>query len=209
VQGVRAEFEDATQLTRGCCGPEGEFLHEGRVLRADQSLEVRIECWEVGVGLDVVQGLVIAFISSVFPDMYERVAITHLRPPAPYEMYLVFRNGCHLGVPAAHELCVLIYLVWLDLVEDNGVDVFAASQDLRETAFNILVELASLGRTVYKRGQFPTLLLAALVLESTSISFFLLFALLSGDEAIAELLLLLMEALCAVERDVAQGCSTK
>jgi len=70
VQGVRAEFEDATQLTRGCCGPEGEFLHEGRVLRADQSLEVRIECWEVGVGLDVVQGLVIAFISSVFPDMY-------------------------------------------------------------------------------------------------------------------------------------------
>jgi hypothetical protein len=63
-------------------------------------------------------------------------------------MHFVLRDGCHFRVPFPHELCVLIRLVWLNLVEDNGVDIFAASQHLREAALDIFVKFAAFGSTV-------------------------------------------------------------
>ena len=65
-------------------------------------------------------------------------------------MHPVFWNGCHLWIPFAYQLIVFFDLVRLDIVEHNGVDVFAARQDLRETSLNILVELATLGGSINK-----------------------------------------------------------
>jgi hypothetical protein len=55
------------------------------------------------------------------------IAVADLSPPAAYEMHFVLWDGCHFRVPLSNKLCVLIRLVRLDLVEDNGMDIFAAS----------------------------------------------------------------------------------
>lgn len=48
-----------------------------------------------------------------------------------------------LRIPSANELDVLLYLVGLHLVEDDAVDVFASSQDLREGALDFAIHLAA------------------------------------------------------------------
>ena len=76
------------------------------------------------------------------------IAVTHLSPPATHEMHFVLWNGGHLWVPVADELVVLFDLVWLDIVEDNRVYVLPASEDLREAALNVFVELSTLWSSV-------------------------------------------------------------
>lgn len=66
-------------------------------------------------------------------------------------MDLVLGNGGHLRIPVPNQFGVLINAVLLHLVEHNRVDVFAAGEDLREAALNVLVELAALGSTVDER----------------------------------------------------------
>jgi hypothetical protein len=73
----------------------------------------------------------------------ECVAVADLGPPAAYKMHLVLGNGRHLWIPVSHKLGVLVDLVRLDLVEHYRVDVLAASQDLREAALDVLVQLAA------------------------------------------------------------------
>jgi hypothetical protein len=116
------------------------------VLRGDQPLKFGVELGKVGVCLDVVKRLVIAFIPLILPDVdcshealawyeqphwgwtrTERVAVAYLGPPATYEMHFVLRNGRHLWVPLADEFGVFVGFIWLDLVENDGVDIFAAS----------------------------------------------------------------------------------
>jgi hypothetical protein len=60
----------------------------------------------------------------------ECIAVAHLGPPAPYEMYFVLWDGRHFRVPLSHKLCELVRLVRFDLMKDNGMDIFAASQNL-------------------------------------------------------------------------------
>lgn len=81
----------------------------------------------------------------------ERVAITHLGPPTANKMYLILRNGGHLGVPISDELVVFFHLVWLDVVEHDRVYVLPACENLREAALDIFVELSTLGSSVYER----------------------------------------------------------
>jgi hypothetical protein len=63
-------------------------------------------------------------------------------------MDLVLRDGGHLRVPLSYKFCVLIHLVRLDLVKDDRMDIFAASQHLRKAALNIFVKFATFGSTV-------------------------------------------------------------
>jgi hypothetical protein len=93
----------------------------------------------------------------------ESIAVADFSPPAADKVHLVFRDGGHLGVPLAHQLRVLVYFVWLHLVEDDRVDILASSQDLGKAALDVFVQLSALGRAVYQRGE-RALLLAALVL---------------------------------------------
>jgi hypothetical protein len=76
------------------------------------------------------------------------IAIAHLGSPAADEVDFVLWHGSHSRVPITHKLRVLVYLVGLDLMEDDGVHVFASSQDLREASFDVFVELASFGSTI-------------------------------------------------------------
>jgi hypothetical protein len=116
------------------------------VLRGDQSLQFGIEFGKVGMCLDVVKRLVITLVPLILPDMdcsrealarheqphwgwtrTERVAVAYLGPPATYKMHFVLRNSCHLWVPLANKFSIFVDFVWPDLVENNGVDIFAAS----------------------------------------------------------------------------------
>jgi hypothetical protein len=58
----------------------------------------------------------------------------------------------HAGVPLADQLYVFIHLVGLDLVEDDRVDIFAASQHLGKGALDILVEMLAFLGAVDERG---------------------------------------------------------
>lgn len=69
MESVGSEFEEATQCTRRCRGPEGEFLHQRRLLRGDEFLKFGVEGGEVGVGGDGVERSVVALIALVFPDV--------------------------------------------------------------------------------------------------------------------------------------------
>ena len=129
----------------------------------------------------------IAFVALVLPDMYcvklsaklemivervsltltESIAVAHLGSPATHQMYLVLRNGSHLGVPLAHKLCVLVHLIGLHLVEDNGMDILATSQDLGEAALDVFLQLSAFGRTIYERRECAAFLLTALLLTDT------------------------------------------
>lgn len=83
-------------------------------------------------------------------------------------MHLVLRNSRHLCVPFADKFSVFVNFLRLDLVEDNGVDIFAAGQNLGKAALDVLVELATFRRAVDERRERPTLLLAALLLSNAS-----------------------------------------
>nr|GFD58791.1 hypothetical protein [Tanacetum cinerariifolium] len=48
----------------------GELLHQRRMLRSNEALQLRIEGSELWVRLDVVQRLVVAFVALVFPDVH-------------------------------------------------------------------------------------------------------------------------------------------
>ena len=52
MEGVRAELKETTKFPRRCSRPEGEFLHEGRLLVGYQLFEVGIERVELGMGGD-------------------------------------------------------------------------------------------------------------------------------------------------------------
>lgn len=49
----------------------------------------------------------------------------------------------HLGVESANKLNVLVDLVRLHLVEDDGVYVFASSQDLTEAGLELSLHLSA------------------------------------------------------------------
>ena len=49
VEGVRSEFKHTAEAARRGGGPEGELLHQGRVLADDEGLEVVVECGELRV----------------------------------------------------------------------------------------------------------------------------------------------------------------
>lgn len=78
----------------------------------------------------------------------ECVAVANLSPPAAHEVHFVLGDGGHFWVPTSHKFRVFVNLVWFHVVEDNRVDIFAASQDLGKAALNVLVELAALGCAV-------------------------------------------------------------
>lgn len=97
----------------------------------------------------------------------ESVAVAHLSPPTTHEMYLVLRDGSHLGIPLAHKLCVLVRLIGLHLVKDDGMHILAAGQYLREAALDVFIQLSAFRRTVYQRRECTAFLLTALLLTNT------------------------------------------
>lgn len=58
-------------------------------------------------------------------------------------MNLVLGRIGHLGVEFARELDILVHLIRLDLVEHNGVDIFASSQDLAEAGLHLGLHLSA------------------------------------------------------------------
>ena len=157
---IRAEFEEAAELPRGCGGPEGEFLHEGGGAGGYEGFELLFEGGVVWVGGDGMKGGVVAMVALVFPDVdcgagwgglvgdgYRKrggwkrggerrgtkcIAVTDFRPPAAHEVNVVFFHAGHARVPRSDEIDVLVDFVGLDVVEDYRVDVFASCQDLRK-----------------------------------------------------------------------------
>jgi hypothetical protein len=56
-------------LAGGGGGPEGEFLHEGGAFAVNEGFEFLVEGGEIGVVVDGVEGIVVAVITLVFPDV--------------------------------------------------------------------------------------------------------------------------------------------
>jgi hypothetical protein len=54
------------------------------------------------------------------------IAVANLCSPASDQVNLILGRVGHLGVKLSRELDILVYLVRLDFVEHDGVDVFAS-----------------------------------------------------------------------------------
>ena len=92
------------------------------------------------------------------------VVVAHLRAPAANQVDPVLCGSGHSGIPLANQIDILVYLVGFDFVENDGMDVFTAGEDLRIGAFDVLVELLALLGSVDERGQGATL--GRLILQS-------------------------------------------
>jgi hypothetical protein len=146
VQCVRPKLKQSTETARRGGGPERELLHQRSPLALNQALEFAIELTELWVLRDVVERVVVAFVTLVFPDVdYLRtkvsaqkmvgsldrgftkgVVVTDLRPPAAYQVDTVLLSTRHAGVPLAHQVHIFINLVGLDVVHNDRMDIFAA-----------------------------------------------------------------------------------
>jgi hypothetical protein len=82
------------------------------------------------------------------------ITVADLCPPAANEVYMVFFDARHLGIPVPHQFDVLIHPIGLDPVEDDGVDVFPSRQDLGKAPLDVSVELLSLLRAVDESREF-------------------------------------------------------
>lgn len=178
VQGVGTELKDTAKLARSSRGPEGEFLHQRRLLRVDQRLELAVEFGEVGVVLNGVERSVVSFVTLVLPDvncdrpiskqsrMKEQppdrrtkgIAVANLGSPTSHQMNLILGHVGHARVPGTNELDILVDLVGLDLVQDDAVDVFSSGKNLAEAALNLFVHLTALLGAVDQVGEAATLL---------------------------------------------------
>lgn len=72
-------------------------------------------------------------------------------------MNLILGSIGNLGVEVSNELNVLVDLVGLHLVENDGVDVLASSQDLAEARLELGLHLTALFGAVDEVGQRPRL----------------------------------------------------
>jgi hypothetical protein len=50
-------------------------------------------------------------------------------------MNLILLHACHAGIPLAHKVNVLVYLVGVDIMEDDRMDIFSACQNRGEAGF--------------------------------------------------------------------------
>jgi hypothetical protein len=69
VQRVGAQLEYTAQLARGGCGPEGKFLHQRHTFAGYEGFELGIKRREVGMVGDGMEGVMVAMIALVFPNM--------------------------------------------------------------------------------------------------------------------------------------------
>lgn len=81
VEGVGPQLEDAAELARRGGGPEAELLHQAVALGADELLELAVELGELRVVLDGVEGLVVAGVALVLPDVHEGVTVADFGAP--------------------------------------------------------------------------------------------------------------------------------
>jgi len=98
------------------------------------------------------------FTGLLFVDQWrfgrtESITVSDLCPPAANQVYFVLRHRSDTRVPTTNQLHVFVYLVRLDLMEDNAVYVFSTSQDLTETLFNLLVHFATFWRPIDETAQ--------------------------------------------------------
>lgn len=70
MQRIRAQFEDATKMTRRCSRPEGKLLHQRIALAGDELFKFGVKGRKLGVGMDVVARLVVSFVALVLPDVH-------------------------------------------------------------------------------------------------------------------------------------------
>ena len=167
VQSVGTKFEDAAELAGSGGGPERELLHEGGAFGGYELFKFVVKFGKVGVRGDGVERVVVAVIALIFPDVYcchmlaymyvvesliatwkitkhtKSITVSNLSPPTAHKMHFIVLHTRHLWVPLAHQLDILIHLVWLDFMKHNRVDVFSTRQHLREGGFNLLFHLAS------------------------------------------------------------------
>jgi hypothetical protein len=71
----------------------------------------------------------------------EGIVVTDLCAPATDQVDTVLLGASHTRVPLANQVYVFVDLVGLDVVHDDGMDVFSASEHLGEGAFHILVKV--------------------------------------------------------------------
>lgn len=81
-------------------------------------------------------------------------------------MNLILRHVGHTRVPGADKLDILVDLVGLDIVQDDAVNIFASSEDLAETALDLLVHLTALMGTVEQIRETAALLAIFRLIES-------------------------------------------
>jgi hypothetical protein len=85
---VSPQLKHASELSRRGGRPEAKLLHETRALRLDELLQLIVEFGEVGVVLNLVEGLVVARVTLVLPDVDESIAVTYFSAPGAYEVDL-------------------------------------------------------------------------------------------------------------------------
>lgn len=70
VQRVRAELEEPAELPRRRGRPEAELLHERDVFGRNERFERQLEGRVVGMSRDSMQGIVVAVIALILPDVH-------------------------------------------------------------------------------------------------------------------------------------------
>lgn len=80
-------------------------------------------------------------LDGVWEIFTKGIIVAHLSAPAANQIDLVLWGGGHARVPAANQLDIFVHLVGMDFVENDGMDVFAASEDLGIGTFDVFVEL--------------------------------------------------------------------
>lgn len=102
-------------------------MHQVDLLRSDESVQLFLKGWKFWMVLDAVQRRVIARVALVFPDMDESFAVANFRPPASHQMHFLGRIVGHPRIPTADQLDIIVDFVRLNIVEDDGMNIFASS----------------------------------------------------------------------------------
>lgn len=82
----------------------------------------------------------------------ECIVVADLCSQAADQVDAVRLGAGHLGVPLPHQVDIFIDAVRLDLVEDDGVDVLAAGEDLGKRTLDVAIELLALLGAVDEAG---------------------------------------------------------
>lgn len=161
VQSVGAQLKHASELAGRGGRPERKFLHKRNILGVDEGVKLLVKLVEFRSAGNGMSGLVVSLVLLVLPDVNCRptleyhsqrgthqltkgIAIADLCSPASNQVDLILGRIGDLGVEISDELDVLVDLVGLDFVENDGVDVLPSSQDLTEAGLELGLHLPTL-----------------------------------------------------------------
>lgn len=91
--------------------------------------------------------------SSTARGLTKCVAVANFCAPASHQVHFVRGIGGHLGIPPANQLHILIDLVRLDFMEDNGMNILSPREFFRVRTFNVAVHVAALFCAIDELGE--------------------------------------------------------